>query len=75
MPPHTKRQALIDAIRADIRAGRYAAGEQLPSGRELATDHKCSMMTVRVAIDELRLTGWVITVPGKGVFVAEHPPT
>jgi len=67
-------QRLIDDIETQIRSGALPPGAKLPSGRQLRAQHGVSQMTVRIAVERLRASGWVVTVPGAGVFVAEHPP-
>lgn len=42
----------------------------LPSIRELAKDIKISVMTVKKAYDQLEEEGYIISIHGKGTFVA-----
>jgi GntR family transcriptional regulator len=63
---------VADALREDIRAGRYSAGDQLPSERELRDRFKVSGNTVRAALVQLRAEGLVTSHQGRGVFVTEH---
>ena len=58
-------------IKAQIIAGTLQPGEALPSIRALAKDLKISVITTKRAYDELEAEGFVITVAGKGCFVAE----
>lgn len=44
--------------------------EMLPSIRVLAQDIKISIMTIKKAYDELEKEGYIISVQGKGSFVA-----
>jgi GntR family transcriptional regulator len=60
---------VADALRNDIRAGRYTPGDQLPSERELRERFKVSSNTVRAAIVQLRAEGLVTSHQGRGVFV------
>jgi GntR family transcriptional regulator len=62
---------VADALRQDIRAGRYGPGDQLPSERELVVRFKVSAATTRAAIVQLRAEGLVTSHQGRGVFVAE----
>jgi GntR family transcriptional regulator len=62
---------VADALRADIRRGRYKPGDQLPSERELVERFKVSAATTRGAIVQLRAEGLVTSHQGRGVFVAE----
>lgn len=65
------RQVASD-IREKITAGHYAAGEQLPSERELVETYDVSRPTIRDAIAQLRTEGLVTSEHGRGVFV--RPP-
>lgn len=58
-------------IRAQILSGALAPGEALPSIRGLAKDLKISVITTKRAYDELEAAGFLVTVAGKGSFVAE----
>jgi GntR family transcriptional regulator len=60
---------IVDAIRADILAGRRAPGERLPSEHELADQYQTSRPTARRAVAQLKAEGLVITEQGKGTFV------
>ena len=57
-------------IKAQIIAGALQPGEALPSIRALAKDLKISVITTKRAYDELEGAGFILTVPGKGSFVA-----
>ncbi|MFC3513645.1 GntR family transcriptional regulator [Amycolatopsis halotolerans] len=59
-------------LRGKIASGQYAAGDQLPSERELVDTYGVSRPTVRDAVDVLRREGLVIAEHGRGVFV--RPP-
>lgn len=65
------RQVAAD-IREKIAAGHYAAGEQLPSERDLVEAYGVSRPTVRDAVNVLRSEGLVTSEHGRGVFV--RPP-
>lgn len=65
------RQVAAD-IRGKIAAGHYAAGDQLPSERELVESYGVSRPTVRDAVNMLRSEGLVTSEHGRGVFV--RPP-
>ena len=58
-------------IKAQIIAGTLRSGDALPSIRGLAKDLKISVITTKRADDELEAEGFIITVAGKGCFVAE----
>lgn len=59
-------------LRAAILTGRYAPGDKLPSGPELATQLGVARMTVQQAIRLLRSEGLVVSRQGSGVFVRER---
>lgn len=59
-------------LRAGILTGRYAPGDRLPSGPELATQLGVARMTVQQAIRLLRSEGLVVSRQGSGVFVRER---
>lgn len=60
---------VLDALTAEIRAGKYAPGERIPSDRELSERFGVARMTARRAVDELRKAGLVTTEWGRGTFV------
>lgn len=53
-----------------IISGQLNEGEAIPSIRNLAQDIKISVMTIKKAYDELENEGYIISVQGKGTFVA-----
>jgi len=57
-------------IEADIDAGRLAPDTRLPSEAELATQYGVARVSVRGAIQQLRDRGKVVTVHGRGTYVA-----
>lgn len=60
---------IADALREDIKAGRYQPGDQLPSERELRERWKVSQQVVRAALAELHAEGSVVSYQGRGSFV------
>ena len=48
---------------------RYLPGYQLPSTRQLAVDLQISRNTVTSVYDQLKVEGFLESVPGKGIFV------
>jgi DNA-binding FadR family transcriptional regulator len=61
---------VAERLAADIRSGAYAAGERLPSERELARRLEVGRASVREAIAALQVQGVIETRPGSGSFVA-----
>ena len=63
-------EQIVDAVKTQIRKGKLKEDENLPSVRMLAKDLKISALTVKKAYDALEEEGFVITIHGKGSFVA-----
>jgi DNA-binding FadR family transcriptional regulator len=63
-------EQVADRIAADIRAGRLAPGERLPSERDLTRRLEVGRASVREAIAALQVAGMIETRPGSGSFVA-----
>lgn len=60
-----------DWLRLEIESGRYKRGDQIPTEEELMKRFGVSRATVRRAIQELVLEGWLYRVQGSGTFVAK----
>lgn len=58
-------------IKEDIISGRLEEGEALPSMRVLAKELKISVITTKRAYDELEKDGFIVTVQGRGSYVAK----
>jgi DNA-binding FadR family transcriptional regulator len=67
-------EQVADRIAADIRAGRFAPGERLPSERDLARHLEVGRASIREAIASLQVSGMIETRPGSGSFVAANAP-
>jgi GntR family transcriptional regulator, hexuronate regulon transcriptional repressor len=73
-PPVQKLyQQIARQIAAAIAGGRYAAGDKLPSERELADDFGVSRPTIRDAMIALEFQGLVEARQGSGVYVSAAP--
>ncbi len=57
-------------IKSLIVKGELKEGDALPSMRMLAKELKISMITTKRAYEELEKDGFILTVAGKGCFVA-----
>jgi GntR family transcriptional regulator len=57
-------------IEADIDAGRLRPDTRLPSEAELSQQYGVARVTVRRAMEQLRERGKVVTVHGRGTYVA-----
>lgn len=67
---YTKTQRLIEDISRKIESGEWPPGHQLPKDEDLRAQFGVSQMTIRTAMERLR--DRVVSVPGKGRFVAER---
>ncbi len=63
-------EQLSDQVRDEILNGGLSANEALPSVRALSGELRISALTVKKAYDRLEEQGFVVTVHGKGTFVA-----
>jgi GntR family transcriptional regulator len=63
---------LAALVRERIESGELAPGYPVPSEGQLMGEHGVSRDTVRRAYDLLRGEGLIITVQGKGSYVAER---
>ena len=59
-----------EQIKQHVLNGEIKEGDMLPSIRQLAADLKLSVMTTTRAYTELEQEGYIITVQGKGCYVA-----
>ena len=57
-------------IKAMIMQGKLKEGDALPSMRNLAKELRISLITTKRAYEELERDGFIVTVAGKGCFVA-----
>ena len=64
-------EQVVAQIKAGIISGELAAGEALPSVRALSRELKISALTVKKSYDYLEQEGLVVTVHGKGSFIAQ----
>ncbi len=55
-----------------IKTGRLAAGDQLPSVRSLAAEAKINYNTVTKAYRDLELSGLIVSIRGRGMFVQKN---
>ena len=69
-----RRRGVEQALRAAIRHGRLAAGEALPSTRQLAADLGRARGTVVDADDQLVVEGYLVARPGGRTVVAATVP-
>jgi GntR family transcriptional regulator len=72
--PEPAWRQLAAILRARILAGRYQPGHAIPSEAACQRDFDISRGTVRKAIALLRAEGLVVTVAGRGTYVADPLP-
>jgi GntR family transcriptional regulator len=65
---------IVRQVTDAIAGGRLAAGERLPSHRELAEQLVIAPLTVKKAYDDLEREGLIETQRGRGTFVARALP-
>lgn len=63
-------EQIVEQIKAAVIQDKLHSGEALLSVRGLAKDLRISALTVKKAYDTLEEEGFVVTVHGKGSFVA-----
>ena len=64
---------IVDWVKVRVAGGQLAAGDQLPTVRQMAVDLNVNYNTVSRAYMELERMRIVNTLQGKGTFVAEKP--
>ena len=62
---------IVDQVTEQIRFGQLAPGTRLPSFRELGSELRVSLITVRRAYSDLEQAGLIVRRQGQGTFVAE----
>lgn len=67
-------EQIVGQIKEQIMNGGLKQDAALPSVRTLAKDLRISALTVKKAYDALEQEGFIITVHGKGSFVAGMNP-
>ena len=63
-------EQLVEQVKNHILSGELPENEALPSVRALSAALKISALTVKKAYDKLEEDGFVVTVHGKGTYVA-----
>jgi DNA-binding FadR family transcriptional regulator len=66
-------EKVLARLSADIRGGRLAPGDRLPTEQELTSSMGVSRTVVREAVAALRADGLVVTRRGSGAYVADNP--
>lgn len=63
-------EQIVSQIKALIISGELDEGDTLPSMRLLAKELRISVITTKRAYEELEREGFIVSVTGKGSFVA-----
>ncbi len=66
------RQIVRQVVEA-VATGDLAAGERMPSHRELAITLTVAPLTIKKAYDELEAAGFLTSRQGSGTFVSANP--
>lgn len=62
---------IVSQVKNMIISGQLREGDALPSMRLLAKELRISVITTKRAYEELERDGFIVSVTGKGSFVAE----
>ena len=63
-------EQIKEQIIEQILNGELSENKMLPSIRNLSKDIKISLMTIKKAYDQLESEGYIISIAGKGTYVA-----
>jgi GntR family transcriptional regulator, transcriptional repressor for pyruvate dehydrogenase complex len=66
-------EEVVSQVHEMVREGKFKAGDQLPSERELSETFKVSRTSVREALRALETQGLIVSRTGAGNFVADLP--
>ena len=61
---------IVSQVKAQILSGKLKEGDAMPSLRALAKDLRISVITTKRAYEELEREGFIVSLTGKGSFVA-----
>jgi DNA-binding FadR family transcriptional regulator len=73
--PRRLYRQVADQLRQLIETGEFAAGDRLPTERELADQLGISRPTVREALIALEVEGRIRIRVGSGIYVTDPPPS
>ncbi|GIN40119.1 MULTISPECIES: GntR family transcriptional regulator [Heyndrickxia] len=65
-------QQIIKQIKELVLKGELLEGDSLPSIRQLAKDLQVSVITTKRAYEELENEGFIVSIVGKGSFIASQ---
>lgn len=63
-------EQIVSQIKAKVISGELQEGDALPSMRLLAKELRISVITTKRAYEELEREGFIVSMTGKGSFVA-----
>ena len=63
-------EQIVSQVKAKIIAGELREGDALPSMRLLAKELRISVITTKRTYEELEREGFIVSMTGKGSFVA-----
>src|SRR5699024_8595470 len=61
-----------EELLTDIKSNKYKKGEKIPTELKLCETYNVSRTTVRTALNQLTLEGYLVRKQGKGTFVADE---
>ncbi|MBS6861263.1 MAG: GntR family transcriptional regulator [Clostridiales bacterium] len=67
-------EQITQQVKAAIMKGELSPGDPLPSMRVLAKELRISVITTKRAYEDLEREGFLVSVVGKGSFVASQDP-
>lgn len=67
-------EQIVSQMKEKIMTGQLKPDTMLPSVRTLSKDLRISALTVKRAYDAMEQEGYIVTVHGKGSFVANMNP-
>ena len=67
-------EQITQQVKAAIMKGELSPGDLLPSMRVLAKELRISVITTKRAYEDLEREGFLVSVVGKGSFVASQDP-
>jgi GntR family transcriptional regulator len=65
-------EQITSQIKNLVITGELRPGDPLPSIRVLAKELRISVITTKRAYEDLERDGFIVSVPGKGTFVADQ---
>lgn len=68
----TKYMQIYNLIISDILSGKYNDTQKLKSEKEYAVEYSVSINTIRKALNNLIVSGYVVSRHGSGYYLSEH---